>query len=170
MLPELRTSPLPIKKQIIYEGGIHSYRELSCFENIQIQTNAALIDDFPPEVRMQHSNSGLDTRLEYKKLVEELGKYEWGLTAACQDNFNVRISMPNKLFEYIAAGIPIVSYLTDEVSKFIDKYGIGIKISSPDQELPDALPYRKNVQNIRNDFWMEDHINKLEEVYRQLIS
>jgi glycosyltransferase involved in cell wall biosynthesis len=38
---------------------------------------------------------------------------------------NHRLALPNKLFEYIAAGIPVVASALPEVQRLIDAYGIG---------------------------------------------
>jgi len=167
MLPALRVLPSPAYKELVYEGGIHSYRSLSCFKKVNIYMN--VIDGFLPEQMIQYQNSSLYMQLEYPALVQKLSEYAWGLTGSCYDNYNIRVSMPNKLFEYIAAGIPIISYMTDEVSKFIKEHEIGIAIPDPDQVIPDYVPYRENVQKIRDQFWMEDHIKSLENLYKEIL-
>lgn len=42
------------------------------------------------------------------------------------------MSLPNKPFEYAAAGIPVVSSLTGELAELIDKHGFGTNYSSGD--------------------------------------
>ena len=166
MLPKLRVLPSPAYNEVVYEGGIDSYRSLSCFKKVNIYTNVL---GFSPEATLKYQGSSLHIQLEYSKLIQKLSEYAWGLTGSCYDNYNIRVAMPNKLFEYIAAGIPIISYMTDEVSKFIKEYNIGIAITDPDQIIPDYIPYRENVQKIRDQFWMEDHIEILETLYKEVL-
>ena len=39
-----------------------------------------------------------------------------------------KVAFPNKLFEYIAAGVPVVAINADECADFITEYGFGIVV------------------------------------------
>ncbi len=49
---------------------------------------------------------------------------------------NHRLALPNKLFEYIAAGVPVVTSALPECQRLIDRYGIGWTAAPAD---PDSV-------------------------------
>lgn len=62
---------------------------------------------------------------------------------------NQEYAAPSKLFEYLATGLPVVSYGNPSVKALTDKYGIGICSS---EETPEALAKAVDMLFARHDF------------------
>lgn len=114
----------------------------------------------------------LCTPLPYDKLIRILGCHDFGLCGNLKKYREWNLAMPNKLFEYIAGGIPIIALNCNEIAKFVRKHKVGIAVKSI-QEIKDRWGERakcqKNVFAKRFEFTMEKHIHVLEELYGKLI-
>ena len=110
---------------------------------------------------------------QHDELINLMGVYDWGICGNLKKFREWDVAMPNKLFEYMAAGIPIIALNARETGKFVEKHGIGIYVKSV-QEIKDRWDERdacqKNVMLKRNQFTMEKHIHKVKELYCKVLA
>lgn len=107
----------------------------------------------------------------YEELLRNVTRHDWGLVGNTTATREWQVAMPNKLFEYMACGVPIVSMNADNCSDFIREEGVGITVSGP-EELAESWKRHREVRNQlikRRKHWsMNAHIHKLEQFYGEI--
>lgn len=68
------------------------------------------------------------SKIPYSEMMKYTSVANVGLTLDKSLNINYKLSLPNKLFDYINAGIPVVGSDLIEVKNIIDSYHIGIVV------------------------------------------
>lgn len=110
----------------------------------------------------------LHAPLAFEELLKSLTRHDWGLVGNVTKTREWAVAMPNKLFEYMAAGVPVVAMNADYCSKFIEETGVGITVSGP-EELADRWSEhrdkRSNVFRERQKWSMNAQIHNLEKFY-----
>ena len=105
----------------------------------------------------------------YEKLMGCLSRHDWGLVGNIDHTPEWDVAFPNKLFEYIASSVPVVALNASECGRFVKEHGIGIEVSSLEElaeRWSEHTECRKRLIKIRGQFFMDNHIHKLEELYR----
>lgn len=97
-------------------------------------------------------------RMGYDEMMEYTRAADVGLTLDKDTNINYRFSLPNKLFDYIHAGIPVLASDLTEISKIIKGYDIGLITDSHDP-LKLAVWMNRMKDDEKNSLW-KNNINK----------
>lgn len=109
---------------------------------------------------------------KFDRLIKKLGRHDWGLVGNITPHTEWKNALPNKMFEYMAGCVPVVAMHAEECAKWIEEYGIGIVVQSPEElaeRWGEQRQARANVIKHRMAFTMDSHIHKLERLYREVI-
>ena len=118
-------------------------------------------------------------KMPYEEMMQYTYHAELGLTLDKNTNTNYKLSLPNKLFDYIHAGIPILASKVVEVEKIVKKYNIGLLIENHEpkhiaQQIQIALndnlkaKYESNLKKAAQELSWEHEENKLIELYNKI--
>ncbi len=121
-------------------------------------------------------------KLEWKELMRYTRSADAGLSLDKNSNMNYNFSLPNKVFDYISAGIPVIATDLPEIAKIVHEYNCGILISEPSPEEiskaiiklrdnRDLLAELKHNATVASETlnW-ENESKKVEELYKSILS
>lgn len=104
----------------------------------------------------------------YEYMMSELSRFDWGFIGNTKTCSQRKYAMPNKLFEYVAAGIPVIVMNAEECGEFVEKNEIGIHVRSF-KELLDRYDEHKRLREIVKEkkslLTMESQIDEIFKVY-----
>lgn len=133
------------KKIILYQGSVNVDRGLvEAVEAMRYVNDAVLLvvggGDILEEVKAKAEKLNLGGEVIFKKRVpfEELWNYtshaDIGISLDKDTNINYRFSLPNKIFDFIHAGVPVLASDLVEIKKIFSRYDIGDLIESHDPQ------------------------------------
>lgn len=173
-----------VRGHIVYEGGFvprsGGHRD---YADIFLMFSRAgyLIDVYPSPTSTSTTQMMVINPLfkihppqAYNMMLEVLSRYDLGFIGFPRHANNRRQDfldsvLPNKLFEYLAAGIPLLAFNSKTVEVLVRTHKIGYVLEEP---TPDSLAaafeqlteYRANVIAKRHLFTMDHHVEELEEL------
>ena len=123
----------PLKDSIFKPGfdGYYGYRDyrdfvLSCTERDIPTAFYGTRKDFEEAYRQR--GAMVNRMLPFSTMMTELTRYSWGFCGHPDDHPQWQKAMPNKLFEYLTAGIPIIAWNCAEVEAWVKTYDIGVVV------------------------------------------
>lgn len=117
-------------------------------------------------------------RMPYQQMMAYTQLAELGFCLDKDTNLNYRFSLPNKLFDFIQASVPIVASHLTEIEKIIRKYDPGLFIEDHKPETIAAVIREALSDEVRREQWQhnlalaaqdlcwENEEQKLLEIYR----
>jgi glycosyltransferase involved in cell wall biosynthesis len=172
---------------IVYEGSLSSFSG----DHYDVAEIFKSIASHKLHIHIYAANSNLDYkdlaekdwfihyhgRLEPRKLFKEITQYDFGW-AGFNDTKNkphMEVALPNKTMEYLACGLPTLSFPHKAQKRFIKKYGVGIIVDDL-ETLPQKLSEKdllekvqENVLRKRLDFTFEKNIDEVINLYQTLV-
>ena len=112
---------------------------------------------------------------EYGSLMAHLTRFDWGLVGSPVDHEMIRHCMPNKLFEYVAAGIPVICTVNAvNAAKWVQKNKVGVVVNSI-KDIHSIYhlheEYRKRIRDKRFDYaMMEGQEGNLRALYNEVLA
>ena len=79
-----------------------------------------------------NKNIYLHNAVEIKNILEYASSADIGIAYMKNGSLNDDFCLPNKFFEYIFSGLPVITSNTPDMARIINKYNIGTTISKID--------------------------------------
>jgi glycosyltransferase involved in cell wall biosynthesis len=183
-LPHLQRDIADRPIRIVYEGFISSkgghydlrtiFRALAA-ESIEVHIypsrdnlNYKILAEAVPNIVYHPS-------LPPEELFEEITQYDFGWAGFNNTLNRVHLDtvLPNKLFEYISCGLPVISFPHEALKRFLESHRLGIVIEAVSGLVerlrdPEMEAVRENVRAHRWDFTVEANIGWIINIYQQL--
>jgi glycosyltransferase involved in cell wall biosynthesis len=143
--------------------------------------------DVVPELKLIVAGYSLEDRIRFipKMSWEEMMRYtksaDAGVSLDKDTNMNYRYILPNKLFDYLSAGIPVIASDLCEVNKIITEYNCGVIIPSVTPEnisrafnnllnnQDELLALKKNASVASKELNWDNESEKVTGLYREVL-
>jgi glycosyltransferase involved in cell wall biosynthesis len=176
------------KMHIVYEGTLASL-EGDHYDLRKIFTDIAR---YGMHIHIYDSHSNADYRrlaeddaclhyhghLDPRNLFEEMTQYDFGWSGfnVTKNEAHINVALPNKTFEYLACGLPVLSYPHVAQKKFIQKHGVGLVFNDL-HEMQEKLANTNLVQKMHETvtrkrfcFTVERNIHKITDLYHYVLT
>jgi hypothetical protein len=165
-------TPLPHVGGMVYQGGLNmrsvqgGWRDLSSLADAlggELHLYGDVVD-----YGVHHG-----TETVYPLLIQRLAQHDWGFVGSPVPSLAWEKTLPNKIYEYFAAGIPVVVMNAPLCEPFCSA-GMGVYCDSVEEAAEvvrgtNPEPYRAAVAEQRGRFTMENHIAPVAELFDTLI-
>ncbi len=171
---------------IVYEGGIGgtdgAHRDFTS-PFFGLADKGIHIHIYPPsscdkEIAKQyssHSNIHFHSSVSPRQIMEAMTQYDYGIIPFNLAKGNKRFldtTIANKLFEYLAAGLPVIASPLKSYVDYFQNNPVGITYTTA-QDIIDSIPRLKQIASntdfTKHIFTYEDEIERLEEFYYRIL-
>jgi glycosyltransferase involved in cell wall biosynthesis len=190
-----KTNSIRVKNEriIIYQGVLNVGRGLElAIQAMKFVDNTALIiigdGDIASKLKTQVCDSGLEDkvrfieRVPYDKLMSYAVQADIGISLEENLGLNYYYALPNKLFDYIHAGIPVLVSDFPEMAGIVKKYNVGLTTDTTEPlQLASLLremieneekrkEWKQNLKKAAKELCWEIEEKKLLELYSEVIA
>ena len=117
----------------------------------------------------RYENIRIHKPLHYEQLYEEITQYDLGLVLLGPgDKGLLDVALPNKLFEYVAMGLPVAIPPFEAMKNFIKKYDCGFTVHDWSE---DIVINEDKIGNVafHDEFTIDYYIPELIDLYKSLV-
>ena len=176
------------KSIFLYQGGLSSGRGIEILLETfkQIDNDEAVIvfmgygklEDTIKEASREHRNIYFHPAVAPDILLDYTSSADFGISTIEDSCLSYRYCLPNKMFEYLMAEIPIIVSNLPEMKRVVNRYSVGVvaKENRP-QGLQEAIKealqldkksLQKNIQQIKKVYNWEEQESVLLNVYERV--
>jgi phenylacetate-coenzyme A ligase PaaK-like adenylate-forming protein/Flp pilus assembly protein TadD/glycosyltransferase involved in cell wall biosynthesis len=168
---------------IVYEGGIggNGHRDFSSLF-VDLANQGIYIHIYPTFYNKdiaQHFSTfekiHYNTPLSPKEIIEQMTQYDFGIIPFNLEKGNKRFldsTIANKLFEYLAAGLPVIASPLETYIDYFKKTPVGITFENI-QDIIENIPRLKEIAEktdfSKQIFTYEGEIGRFEQFYREIM-
>lgn len=182
----------PGKKVVIYQGYVNKGRGLELMVEAMKYVNGVVLviagdGDIKPEIENRVNENKLRSKVHFTGRVpfKSLAKYtqsaDMGISLEEDIGLNYRYALPNKVFDYIQAEIPVLVSDLPEMQRVVTEYDIGLVLMERNATLLASVlekmvfdvalrnKWKRNLQIAANELCWENEEKKLIPVYREFL-
>jgi len=121
--------------------------------------------------KYKHENIHIAGPLVYPEMLRSIAQHSVGIVGSPIKLLDFEDSLPNKLFEYISAGIPVIVLNSPEAKAYVEerKLGVGVADAKEAIEAYEMLSRDYDVTKARWEYAMEAELPKLTGFYREVL-
>jgi glycosyltransferase involved in cell wall biosynthesis len=136
------------------------------------------LDVYPNRPIPDYRGLGLDIRrtLPPPQLFAALPAYDlgWAGFNTTLNGAHLDTVLPNKVFEYLGCGLPVLTLRHKALARLVDASGAGVVLDGLDNlservEALDFVTLRRRVAEVRFDFTVEARIGRIADLYESLV-
>ena len=181
--PERALSTPP---RIVYQGTLSSngghYDLLDIFRTLVDQ--GASLDVYPSrpvpdyeQLARKTPGLTLHDKVSPQRLLEVLGQYDFGWAGfnTTLNRAHLDTALPNKAFEYLGCGLPVLTLDHTALRRFVEEHGVGVSLPTLDGlsarlEALDLPSLRRRVALARPNLTIEANIARIAALYAKVIA
>lgn len=152
----------------IFRALVDQGVELHIYPARQAPEYRALADAYPPMT--------CHDKLDPHALLRALPRYDFGWAGfnATLNRAHLDTVLPNKAYEYLGCGLPVLTLGHQALARFVDEHGVGLSLdglANLDAQLAelDVPRLRRQIADLRAEFTVERNIHHVIKLYERVL-